>query len=135
MGDRVKRAACRGAPPLLWRGMCAIGSAHCHVTFLVLQTNSGWQGKALALYLPACSWLYISCSLSIALMADDSSSGTPPGTEDAATLSEAALRDIVRREVSAAVPEALRSGPSPGGLPIAGQWQYYSGISQVFIRG
>ena len=68
-------------------------------------------------------------------MADDSSSGTPPGTEDAATLSEAALRDIVRREVSAAVPEALRSGPSPGGLPIAGQWQYYSGISQVFIRG
>ncbi|CAI8023865.1 hypothetical protein GBAR_LOCUS13924, partial [Geodia barretti] len=49
----------------------------------------------------------------------------PPGTEDAATLSEAALRDIVRREVSAAVPEALRSGPSPGGLPIAGE-TYFS---------
>jgi hypothetical protein len=64
-------------------------------------------------------------------MADDSRSGTPPGTEDTAALSEAAMRDIVRREVS----EALRSGPSPSGPPIAGQWQYYSCISRVFSRG
>jgi hypothetical protein len=128
-------AAYRGAPPLLWRGMrnrhmapsiaqCTRGSAHCHVAF--------WQPTAAG---KARHWLYISCSLGIALMADDSRSGTPPGTEDTAALSEAAIRDIVRREVSAAVAEALRSGPSPSGPPVAGQWQYYSGFSAAGSAG
>ena len=43
------------------------------------------------------------------MMSDDTSSCTPPAKEDTDTISEAAIRDIVRRDVSA---EALRSDPS-----------------------